>query len=225
MSPRLKKILFASLLIVTVVLAFSAWLLQKQMVDAQTQTNEAQSQLTNNQNLADQTMYYGNLSESLQSQLNSSQTQISNLQNLTDKLQNQINNLQTQLNNSQAPAYNVTVTAITWGSWTNPVGVGFAKTFNVTIKNVGTANIGGITSAFKIVTEGRDVSDKFEISIYEPQQMGVLHIQESGTITAIVTTALNVPVDLSKSDFVATIMLDEVVLDESTAPLGTFFGN
>jgi hypothetical protein len=55
--------------------------------------------------------------------------------------------------------------------------------------------------------------------------MGVLHIQESGTITAIVTTALNVPVDLSKSDFVATIMLDEVVLDESTAPLGTFFGN
>jgi TolA-binding protein len=122
MSPRLKKILFASLLIVTVVLAFSAWLLQKQMVDAQTQTNEAQSQLTNNQNLADQTMYYGNLSESLQSQLNSSQTQISNLQNLTDKLQNQINNLQTQLNNSQAPAYNVTVTAITWGSWTNQLG-------------------------------------------------------------------------------------------------------
>jgi TolA-binding protein len=222
MSSRIKKPLLASLLIITVALAFSAWLLQRQMVDAQKQIEEAKNQ-TECQNIADQITYYQNLTENLQNQLNSSQTQISNLQNLTSSLQNQVASLQTQLDNLQTRTYNVTVTKVDSTSWQPIVGLTIQKEADLTLNNTGNEDVGGITSDIKIVTDGNDTSQYFDINVFEPSPLGILHVGESVVIRVAITTGLGVPVDLSKTSLEATIMLDTIILDQATIPLGEFF--
>jgi cell division protein FtsL len=184
---RKEIFLFFLLLIVIVALAYSVWSFQRQLSDAQKQTFDLQNQLT----------YY---------------------ENLTDTLQTQVSNLQAQLNDLKNPIYNVTIANISSTSWGNPVGMTRLKQFSITVKNIGVRDVGGLTAEFKILADGYVTdNDDFEVTLVDPQQVGVLNVQESMVMKVDVLSSFYV--SFAGKSLVVTLMLDKTVLDERTLPL------
>ena len=149
-----------------------------------------------------------------QKQALSLQNQLAEYENSTRTLQTRVSNLEAQLRELQNPVYstyNVTIVYVSSTPWTPVVGVTMGKRIYITIKNVGVSDIGGLTIDFKTHP------DNSKISLVEPEQIGVLHVQESIILTA--EAFGNVGVEFSGSSLVVTLMLDETVLDEHTLPL------
>jgi hypothetical protein len=135
-------------------------------------------------------------------------------------LQAQVNNLEAQVNNLQHPVYNVTIENVTSGSWFVPVGMALFKEIYATVKNVGVNDVGGLTFEFKILSNGTVwESDYYEIGLGAPDQLGVLHVQESTVIRAEIRSSIGVGFEVADKTFVVTVLLDNTVLDERTEPL------
>jgi len=150
-----------------------------------------------------------------QKQTLSLQNQLAEYENSTDTLQTRVSNLEAQLRELQNPilsTYNVTIVYVSSTPWTPVVGVTMGKRIYITIKNVGVSDIGGLTIDFKTHPD-----NSCKISLVEPEQIGVLHVQESIVLTA--DAFGNVGVEFSGSSLVVSLMLDETVLDERTVPL------
>lgn len=74
--PVNKKTITFLLVIVILVLAFSAWSIGSQLSEAQRKVRDLQSQVA----------YYENMTDTLQTQVSSLETQINNIQNPTDNV-------------------------------------------------------------------------------------------------------------------------------------------
>jgi hypothetical protein len=184
---RKEKVFFLLLLIVAAAMVYSIWSFQGQLNDAKEQTFELQNQLA----------YY---------------------ENLTSTLQAQVNNLEAQLSDLQNPIYNVTIIDVSSTSWGNPVGMALLRVFSITIKNIGDRAVGGLTTEFKILADGNITdNDDFEITLTHPEQLGVLHVQESTVIKVEVMSSYYV--SFAGKSLVVTLMLDKTVLDERTLSL------
>ena len=107
---------------------------------------------------------------------------------------------------------NVKITNLTAGKWENPGGVQYTITFNVTFKNLGPKDIGGITLDYKI--SGNQSNLPYNLRWVSPKQLGVLHVEESKSIILFLETNLSYISQFTGCNFIATLMLDDVVLDE-----------
>ena len=188
-----KEIVPFLILIVIVALVYSAlvysiWLFQNQTSDAQKQTVDLQNQLS----------YYENLTTTLRTRMSNLEAQLRDLQNPV------------------YPTYNVTIANVSSTPWSPMVGLAVDKLIFITVKNIGVRDIGGFTIEFKTISND-NVTDRCEISMIEPRQIGVLHVQESIVLTAHALS--NVGVSFAGKSVVITLMLDETVLDERTMPL------
>lgn len=151
-----------------------------------------------------------------QKQTLSLQNQLAYFENSTDTLQTRVSNLEAQLRDLQNPIYNVTISTVSSTPWSPLVGVAMDKLIYITVTNIGVRDIGGFTIEFKTISDG-NVTDYCEISMIEPQQIGVLHVQESMVLTAQAFS--NVGVSFAGKSVVITLLLDKAVLDERTVPL------
>jgi hypothetical protein len=149
--------------------------------------------------------------------------QVTYYENFTDKIQTSIRNLESQLQNLENPIYNVTIVNISSGPWFVPVGVAMFKDFNVTIKNVGNKDVGGLTFAFNILSDGVVWNNTgYDVGMTSPEQLGILHVQDSIIVRAEIQSSL--AVSFAEKTFAVTVMLDNTVLDEGSLPLSAGFG-
>ena len=189
MSKIPRKLVTFLLIIVTLSLALSALFLGSQMVEAQKKVRDLQNQIA----------YY---------------------ENMTDTLQTQASNLEAQIYRLQNPIDNVTFTAISVGPWyagayAPPPN---SKDINITLQNLGTRNIGGMTLDFKV--EGNTTNIDLYISV--SGLLGVLHVQESKNVRVGLTTpTVDRTQALSNCSLTITLMLDKNVLDRRTVTIGT----
>jgi type II secretory pathway pseudopilin PulG len=153
-----KKLMAFSLIIVTLVLAFSALLVGSQMVEAQSKVRDLQSQIA----------YYENMTDTLQTQASSLEAQINDLQNPIDNV--------TFTAISVGPWYT--------GAYAPPP---YTKDINITIQNVGTRNIGGEILDFKVEGNTTNIFLSIHVSgqfgilhVQESKNLGVRLI--TGTI-------------------------------------------
>jgi hypothetical protein len=186
------KIVFPFMLVIIIALGYSIWVFQAQIAVAQKQVVDLRNQLT----------YY---------------------ENSTDEIQTSIRNLESQLQGLENPIYNVTIENISSGPWFVPVGVAMFKDFNVTIKNVGNRDVGGLTFEFNILSDGVVWnSTGYDVSMTSPEQLGILHVQDSIIVRAEIHSSL--AVSFAEKTFVVTVVLDDIVLDEGSLPLSAGFG-
>jgi hypothetical protein len=148
------------------------------------------------------------------------QNQLSDYENSTNTLQTRVSNLESQLDDLQNLIYNATIANVSSTPWTPIVGVAMDKLIYITVKNIGDRDIGGFTVEFKTLSDG-NATDCCEISLIEPEQIGVLHVQESMVLTAQALS--DVGVSFAGKSLVITLMLDKTVLDERTLPLSAGF--
>jgi type II secretory pathway pseudopilin PulG len=145
------------------------------------------------------------------------QNQLAYYENSTDTLQTRVSNLETQLRDLQNPIYNVTIANVSSTPWVPMVGLAVDKGIYITVKNIGVTDVGGFTIEFKPPSD-----TSCEISLIEPEQIGVLHVQESIVLTAHAISTVGV--SFEGKSVVITLMLDETVLDERTVPLFPDYG-
>jgi uncharacterized protein YlxW (UPF0749 family) len=185
-----RKLVAFSLVIVILSLAFSAVFLGSQMVEAQKKVRDLQSQIA----------YY---------------------ENMTDTLQTQASDLEAQINRLQDPIDNVTFTAISVGPWYTGAYAPppYSKDINITLQNIGTRKIGGVTLDFKV--EGNTTNiDPFSIAVISGQ-LGVLHVQESKSMAVrLITPTIDLTQALEDCQLIITLMLDKEVLDRKTVTIG-----
>jgi len=148
------------------------------------------------------------------------QNQLAYYENSINTLQTRVSNLESQLHDLQNPIYNATIANVSSTPWTPIVGVAMDKLIYITVKNIGVRDIGGFTVEFKTLSDG-NATDCCEISMIEPEQIGVLHVQESIVLTAQALS--NVDASFAGKSLVITLMLDKTVLDERTLPLSAGF--
>lgn len=117
---RIRLITF-SLIIVTLILTFSALFLGNQMDESQKKVRDLQSQIT----------YYQNMTDTLQTQANNLETQINQLQNSTDNV-------------------TLTIVSIGPWHGDTIAGYPYYKFINLTLKNYGVRSVGGMTLGFKV---------------------------------------------------------------------------
>ena len=189
--PTRKKLITFSLIIVALILTFSALFLGSQMVEAQSKVRDLQSQVA----------YYENMTDTIQTQASSLEAQIYGLQN---------------------PIDNVTFTAISVGPWYAGAYAPppYSKDINITLQNLGTRSIGGVTLNFKV--EGNTTNiDQFSIRVIS-SQLGVIHVLESKNMTVRLTASTtDRTLALSDCSLIITLMLDKNVLDRQTVTIGT----
>lgn len=150
------------------------------------------------------------------------QNQLINYENSTNALQTRVNALEAQLNGIQNPTSNVTIENITSSSWYVPVGVAMFKTIFVTVKNIGTNDVGGLIAEFTILENGTVWNnDYYEVVMTAPSQLGVLHAQESTVIQAEIRSSIGV--SFAGKTLAVTLILDKTVLDERAMPLSAGF--
>ena len=185
-----RKLITLSLIIVTLSLAFSTFFVGSQMVEAQKKLRDLQSQVA----------YYENITDTLQAQADDLEAQISRLQN---------------------PIANVTFTAISVGPWYAGAYAPppYSKDINITLQNIGTMRIGGMTLDFKVEGNTTNV-DPFSTAIISGQ-LGVLHVQESKSMAVrLITPTIDLTRALADCQLIITLMLDKEVLDRKTVTIG-----
>lgn len=185
-----RKLITFSLIIVTLSLALSALFLGSQMVEVQKKVRDLQSQVS----------YYENMTDTLQAQAIDLEAQISRLQN---------------------PIANVTLSAISVGPWYAGAYAPppYSKDINITLQNIGTRRIGGMTLDFKV--EGNTTNiDPFSIAVISGQ-LGVLHVQESKSMAVrLITPTTDLTQALEDCQLIITLMLDKEVLDRKAVTIG-----
>lgn len=117
---RIRLITF-SLIIVTLILTFSALFLGNQLSETQKKVRDLQSQIT----------YYQNMTDTLQTQANNLETQINQLQNSTDNV-------------------TLTIVSIGPWHGDPLTGYPYYKFINLTLQNYGARSLGGMTLDFKV---------------------------------------------------------------------------
>jgi len=159
-----KEILPTLLVIVIVALAYSLWVFQTQIADAEKQSLDLQNQLS----------HYENLTDTLQTQVNN--------------LEAQLSDLQTPIYNVTIE----NITSTPWGvvvgvAMSTEISI-IVK--NIGVRDVGglTAEF-KILTADGNVWDSQD----YEISMTAPEQFGVLHVQESKIIKASIQSNVGVP--------------------------------
>jgi cell division septum initiation protein DivIVA len=187
-----KKIIPFLLLTAIIALAYSLWVFQNQITDAQKQADALQDQLA----------YY---------------------ENSTSTLQTRVNSLEAQLRDLQNPTYTVTIENISSTGWGVLGGVTVDDNFFITIRNTGVRDVGGLTFRFKILDNGTVWDNRYyDVGMIAPEQLGVLHVQESAVITARILSSVGV--SFGGKTLVVTVMLDKTVLDERTLTLPSGYG-
>jgi hypothetical protein len=170
--------------------------------------------------LASSVGFFQALITDAQKQADALQTQLEYYENSTSVLQVQVNNLEAQVNDLQHPVFNVTIESVTSEPWFVPVGMALFKELYITIKNIGVNDVGGLTFEFKILTNGTVwESEYYEIALAAPDQLGVLHVQESTIIRAEIQSSIGAGLETADKTFVVAVMLDNNVLDERTETL------
>jgi hypothetical protein len=143
---------------------------------------------------------------SLGSQMNEAKKKVSDLQNQVAYYENI----------TRAPA-DVKFTDISVGPWYVQEEFGpppYYKTINLTLQNVGTRSIGGLTLEFEV--EGSISINEFGIYV-STWQLGILHVQEQKSlIVSLVTGYEDRKQALSQSTLIITLMFDELILDEQS---------
>jgi len=189
-----KKILCSIVLITLTAIALSTWSYQNYL------QNQAIPLQTQNKNLEDENTYYEN--------------QTADLQNQVNQLQIEVNNLQTQINNYSSIIQNrtnkVAITSFYKTMWLPVVGMTFQRFFYVTVCNVGTNNVSGLTL---------DIKSKGNSTILM-HTIDLLNAGESKQIKGYILAGLD---DIDQQ-LVATLVLDGVVLDEKELPIGKILG-
>ena len=179
-----KKILCSIVLITLMAIALSTWSYQNYL------QNQAIPLQTQNKNLEDENTYYEN--------------QTADLQNQVNQLQIEVNNLQTQINNYSSIIQNrtnkVAITSFYKTMWLPVVGMTFQRFFYVTVCNVGTNNVSGLTL---------DVKGKDNTTILM-QPIDLFKAGESQQIKSYYYGDL----DYVSQQLVVTLVLNGVVLDE-----------
>lgn len=187
--PLLKKLITFSLIIVTVFLTFSALFLGSQMVEAQNKVRDAQNQ-------------------------------IANYENMTNTLQTQASSLEAQINGLQNPVDNVTLTIVSVTPWLTEAYAPppYTKYFNITLRNLGTRSIGGMTLDSRVEGNTTNIGN---YSIHVNSNMGILHVLESKNMTVqLIAPTKEGTQALEDCRLTITLMLDRNVLDRQTVTIG-----
>lgn len=157
-----------------------------------------------------------------QSKVRDLQSQVAYYENMTDTIQTQASSLEAQIYGLQNPIDNVTPTAISVGPWYAGAYAPppYSKDINITLQNLGTRSIGGVTLNFKV--EGNTTNiDQFSIRVIS-SQLGVIHVLESKNMTVRLTASTtDRTLALSDCSLIITLMLDKNVLDRQTVTIGT----
>jgi hypothetical protein len=96
-------------------------------------------------------------------------------------------------------------------------GYPYYKDINITLQNVGTRNIGGVTLDVKL--EGNTTNIYLGIHV-TTTQLGVFHIEESKSLLVRLITAKEQRQALEDCRLRLTLMLDKNVLDRQTITIG-----
>jgi hypothetical protein len=153
-----------------------------------------------------------------QNEANDLEKELVALENSTSTNQKAVDGLKNQLFTLQNPVYNVTIENITSTGWGVLGGVTVDNSFQITLKNTGVKDVGGLTFKFNILNNDTVwESQDYSVSLISPMQLGVLHVQESTVVTAQILS--HVGVSFEGKIFQVTVLYDETVLDECTVIL------
>jgi FtsZ-binding cell division protein ZapB len=150
----------------------------------------------------------------LQSQINELQAQNDELEKQNDELQEQNSELQNRLNNLQEAIGNVEIMALYVEDWYNPGDLIYVRPFNVTIQNNGTHDAYGITLNCKITGNQSNLFYDFYYADPLENTLDVIHVGESRVMRVFLETRLELASQFSGCNLVASLMFDNIVLDE-----------
>jgi hypothetical protein len=164
--------------------------------------------------------------DGLQDQVSQLQNQVSELQNQTDILHDLLEN-QTRLNRAL-------IVNFTQEPWQNPAGLTLDKWFYVTIQNVGANDVNGSPLAFKIIGNQSALDEPFTIIgdqgalnvsslrfIESPISVGNLLVNESKTVNVDILSGLDTFGRYSGCELVATLLLDDAILDQAEVQIAS----
>jgi hypothetical protein len=147
-------------------------------------------------------------------QISELQNQIEELKAQNSELQDQNSELQNQLNNLQEAIGNVEIVALSVEDWNNLGGVVYVKPFNVTIQNNGTHDAYGITLNCKITGNQSNLSYNIHYADPLKNTLDVIHVGESRVMRVFIETSLELASQFSGCNLVASLMFNDIVLDE-----------
>lgn len=142
--------------------------------------------------------------------------QINELQNQIWEQKAQISELQNQLSDLQEAIGKVKIVALSVEGWDNPGGVLYVKPFNVTIQNIGTHDAYGITLNCKITGNQSNLFYDFHYAEPLKNTLDVIHVGESRVMRVFIETSLELASQFSGCNLVASLMFDNIVLDQWT---------
>ena len=135
------------------------------------------------------------------------------------ELQVQNRELQERINNQlQKMDYRVNISDVVIEKGGIPVYPLYWMIVEITIKNVGLYDVGGVTLTYKI-----EANQSIDYSLWwlGPEQVGVIHVGESKLIRLQIETKFFELVKFSGQKLIITLMLDNRILDEKTIVLST----
>jgi len=187
-----KRVAVSAITVVIIALTVSAWLVNNQINNLQTQIAELQSK-----------------NNALESQINDLQNQISSLENQNSELIKQFGDLTKQL--ALERHLNVEIVSL-WHRdyWSAFGGLLVEYPFNVTIRNNDVMTVSGLNLNVRTFSGLKDES------IYPSSiEINMLRSGEERVIQGGVVVSINAPSNLT---YVATLKAGEVVLDEFMLP-------
>ena len=90
------------------------------------------------------------------------------------------------------------------------VGVTTDLWFNITVQNMGTAEINGANITVERIADVNDTS----ICSYDNVSLGILHLNETRQVKAIILTDINHFDEVASSNFKASLIVNGTLLDE-----------
>jgi hypothetical protein len=154
--------------------------------------------------------------DELQNQIEELKAQNSELREQNRDFQDQNSELQNQLNDLQEAIGNLEIVAVSVEDWYNPGGVMYVKPFNVTIQNNGTHDAYGVTLNCKITGNQSNLFYDFHYADPLKNTLDVIHVGESRVMRVFIETSLELASQFSGCNLVASLMFDDIVLDEWT---------
>ena len=142
------------------------------------------------------------------------QNQITDLQDQNSELKDQNSELQNQLSDLQEAIGNVEIVALSVEDWNNLGGVMYIKPFNVTIQNSGTHDAYGITLNCKITGNQSNLFYDFYYAEPLKNTLDVIYVREARVMRVFIETSLELISQFSGCNLVASLMFDDIVLDE-----------